>query len=75
MNIKEIVIKGKEILNQNNIEEADLISKMLLSSILGCRREELIVNSKKEVEKEIQEKFLKRNRKNCKWISCSIFNR
>lgn len=64
MNIKEIVIKGKEILNQNNIEEADLISKMLLSSILGCRREELIVNSKKEVEKEIQEKFLKRNRKN-----------
>ena len=64
MNIKEIVIKGKEILNQNNIEEAYIISKMLLSSILGCRREELIVNSKKEVEKEIQEKFLKRNRKN-----------
>lgn len=74
MTIKEALNIGKNKLIENNIEEASLVSRMLLSSVTDLRKEELIINSEKELDDDELSRFLNRNRKNIKWISYSISN-
>lgn len=74
MTIKEALIQGKKILTEKNIEDASLISRMLLSSVLNIKKEELIIKSEEQIESRIEEEFLKRNRKDRRWIPNSIFN-
>lgn len=52
MKIKEILNKGIKILNENGIEEASLIAKMFLAHICKCKKEELIINSEKEIDEK-----------------------
>lgn len=58
MTIQEILVKGTKILNKNNIDDAALTAKLLLSKILDFRKEELIIHSDDEVNKNDQEEFL-----------------
>ena len=64
MKIKEILVKARNELKEKHIEDDGLIAKILLAHILSCRKEELIINSDKEIEIQIQEKYFKRYRKN-----------
>ena len=56
--IQEAIKKAKEILNKNNLEDASLQTRILLASILVCRKEDLIVRGKEELSKENTKKFL-----------------
>lgn len=58
MRIREILVNARKILKENHIEDGGLIAKVLLAHILSCKKEELIVNSEKELEIYIQEKYL-----------------
>lgn len=58
MTVKEILVKGINILNENKIEETNLISRMLLADILGLKREMLMVNLYEELDKNQEDKFL-----------------
>ncbi len=61
MNIKQILEKIITLLNQNNIEQATLKAKILLSNCLNISKEQLIVYDNKQVEenklKEINSKI------------------
>lgn len=57
MIIKEALSKGINILKKNNIEESSLTAKVYLANILKVRKEELIIYSENEIEKELEEKF------------------
>jgi len=57
MTIKELLSKGKEILKENKIEDESIISRMLLSNILNCKKEDLIINLNKEISKEEEKEF------------------
>lgn len=57
MLIKESLSKGINILKKSNIEEAGLIVKLFLANLLNLKKEELIIYSEREIEKEIEEKF------------------
>jgi len=57
MIIKEALFKGINILKKNNIEESSLTAKVYLANILKVRKEELIIYSENEIEKELEEKF------------------
>lgn len=57
MIIKESLSKGINILNKNNIDEASLIAKIYLAYVLKLRKEEIIIYSDKQIEKELEEKF------------------
>lgn len=59
MKIEEILLKGKKILIDNKIEDAFLISRKLLENTLEMNRNDLSINSKKEIdiEKEYFEKI------------------
>ena len=52
MTIQEILNQGKKILNENNIEDASLISRMLLSFVLGCKKEELLIRASEIIEEK-----------------------
>lgn len=74
MTVNELLNKGKMILIENNVEEASLICRMLLSNVLEIRKEDLIIISEKKVKSKKEKDFLNRNRKNKKWIPDSIYN-
>ncbi len=57
MTIKQILLKGKEKLKVNDVEDESLISRLLLAKILGIRKEELIINLENEVDKEKEKQF------------------
>ncbi|MCI9365350.1 MAG: peptide chain release factor N(5)-glutamine methyltransferase [Clostridia bacterium] len=57
MTIKQVLLKGKEKLKENDVEDESLISRLLLSKILGIRKEELIINLESEVDKEKEKQF------------------
>ena len=57
MKIQEALNIGKENLNKNNIEDASLITRILLASILMCDREKLVVEYDKELKKEYENEF------------------
>lgn len=52
MKVQEILNKGKNILSSNHIDEASLISRMLLSYVLKCKKEELIIKEDEEIKEE-----------------------
>lgn len=74
MTIKEVLNQGKKNLIKNNIEEASLITRMLLSSIIDVKKEELIIKFNEEIKDEKVLEFFNRNRKSIKRVSYSIFN-
>jgi len=57
MKIEELLKQGKKILNENNIEDANLIARILLEFVLGIDRNQLLVNQEQKVEIENQEKY------------------
>lgn len=75
MTIQETLNKARKILKENKIEDAGIITKILLSHILLCKKEELIINNNKEIEETKEKEFFERNRQNIKWLSYTIHNR
>jgi len=73
MKIKDVLNKGIKILKENNVADASLTARLLLSDILGCRKEDLVINQDKEVEEE--KKFLEGIEKISRRLSSSIHNR
>lgn len=73
MKIKDVLNKGIKILKENNVADASLTARLLLSDILGCRKEDLVINQDKEVEEET--KFLEGIEKISRRLSSSIHNR
>lgn len=57
MKIEELLKQGKTKLIKNNIEDASLISRVLLQSILNIDRNEIIKRQLDEVEKGYEEKY------------------
>lgn len=60
MTIKETLNQGKKILTENNIDEASLISRMLLSHVLKCKKEELLIKQDNELKERQAQVFLDR---------------
>ena len=68
MTIKQLIEYGKKYLNRYKIQDTGIIVKVLLTNILGMKREELVINQEKEVTdvekiKYVQE--LKRMENHC----------
>lgn len=59
MNIQELRKVGKNKLNLERIDDANIKTDILLQHILGLSKNELIINSNKEVEEEKKYIFLK----------------
>ncbi len=57
MQINEAIRKGIKILEENQIEDASLTVRILLSSILICNKEELILKSEERMQDQVEEKF------------------
>lgn len=57
MKVNEALSKGKNFLDVNNIEESGIISRILLSYVLGIKREKLIIISENELDKIKEEKY------------------
>lgn len=58
MTIKEILNQSIGKLKEAEVEEASLVSKILLADILEIKKEELIIKSEEEISEEKQEKYL-----------------
>lgn len=52
MKIKELIEYGKKILNKNEVDDSSIISRKLAEYILQLNRQEIIINSEKEVKEE-----------------------
>lgn len=59
MKVQEALNIGKENLKKNNIEDASLITRILLASILMCSREKLVIEYNEELKKEDEKEFFK----------------
>lgn len=59
MTIQQALNQGKKILTENHIEDASLISRVLISYVLGCKKEELIIRQYEEIEEGQAEEFFK----------------
>ena len=57
MNLEKAIKKGSVILKSNNIISHELDSEILLSDIMGVRREYLIINNKELLDKKVEKKF------------------
>jgi len=57
MNLENVIKKGSEILKKNNINSYVLDAEILLSNLMGVKKEYLIINNKEIVKKKIEEKF------------------
>ena len=66
MTIQETLNQGKKILNENNIEDASLITRMLLSYMLKCKKEELLIKQYETLEGSQVKEFLSGIEKICK---------
>ena len=75
MTIKEILKKGKQILNNKEIEESGLKTKILLAHILNIKKEDLIIQEEKEVGENQEREFFERDRKTWQKISIAIYNK
>jgi len=75
MTIQEILNKGRKILVEKKQEDAGIITKILLSHILICKKEELVIYNNKEIDKTKEEEFFNRDRKNSERLSFAIHNR
>ena len=57
MNIAEAINKAKKILISNNIKSPELDTELLMSKVLNKSREEIILDSNKEIEEKILIEF------------------
>ena len=57
MKVQEALFKGINILKEKHIDEAGLKARILLSSILNLRREELIIKTENELKSKDEENF------------------
>ena len=57
MKLQEALIKAIKVLNESNIEEASLITRMLLADSLDMKKEDLVANSDMQLPKEKEEEF------------------
>ena len=57
MNQKDLLLLGESNLKQNKIEDAYIKAKKLLEYVLNQSKEELIINSLKEVSKENEQRY------------------
>lgn len=58
MRIKEAYLKAKGILKAKRIEEASLVTKIVLAHLLNCKKEELILYEEQELEEKTKQDFL-----------------
>ncbi len=58
MTIKQLIEYGKKYLNRYKIQDTGIIVKVLLTNILGMKREELVINQEKEVTDVEQIKYV-----------------
>lgn len=58
MNIRNLLKKGKEQLDNSNIQESNLKTKILLSNLLGKNKEYLLIYDTEELSEDIVYKFL-----------------
>lgn len=59
MNIKQAIFNATKILKNNQIDDANMISKILMSYVLKKTREYLIINDKEELTIENEQKYWK----------------
>lgn len=64
MTIQESLNQGKKILTENRIENASLVTRMLLSYVLNCSKEELIIKFDQELMQQQELEYFARYRKN-----------
>ena len=57
MKIKELIGYGKKILNENEVDDSSIISRKLAEYILQLNRQEIIINSEKEVKEEQKDRY------------------
>ncbi len=57
MKIKELIMYGKNLLTANNIEDANLISKLLAEFILNMSKAQILVNDKKEISEDEKTRY------------------
>ena len=57
MKIKELIIYGKKILKENNIEDYNIITKILVKYILKMDLTEIIINEDKEISEDEKVRF------------------
>ncbi len=74
MKIKEALVKGSKILSENNIEEAMLNAKILLSYILNLNMAEIIIHFDSNIEENMEKAFLYGIEKIARRLSCAIYN-
>ena len=68
MKYQEILLKGSQILKNNNIKNSSLDCELILSKVLNKTREEILVNLNSKINKEQVNEFsfyLKKRKKNC----------
>lgn len=59
MTIKELILYGTKKIKENNIENANLQSKILLSNLLNKPKEYLIINQDEQIKIELENEFKK----------------
>ena len=57
INIKEVLDKGKKILDEKNIDESGMKVRMLLSYLLGVSKEYVMVHIDSDVDKKVEDLF------------------
>lgn len=57
MKIQELMEKGKQKLIENQIEEANIIARVLLQFVLALNRTELLMNQEQKVEEEKRQEY------------------
>lgn len=58
MKIEELLREGKKVLEKNNIEEASIISRILLEYVLKIDRNKLVINKDEEVENNKENEYM-----------------
>ena len=58
MTVQEALNQGKKFLTEKNIDEASLITRMLLSFVLKCKKEELLIKQDEDIQEGQEKKFL-----------------
>ena len=57
MKIEEVLKEGKRILNKNNVEDANLIARILLEFVLKIDRNQLLIKQEQEVDIEKEKEY------------------
>ena len=57
MKVKELIEYGKKLLNENKIEDNNIKSRILAQFILNMNRQEIVVNSEKEITEEQKHRY------------------